>query len=409
MNVLQIIPSMDPDSGGTSQGIRNIIPELEQLGVYNEVLCLDDPANNFTGKDPFITTAIGHTKGPWRHSPKLVPWLVDNLGRFDVVIVNALWLYHGYAIRKALQQYKKLGTSAGKELKCPKIFVMPHGMLDPYFQRTPGRRIKALRNRAYWKLIESKLVNNSDGLLFTCEQELLLARETFRPYRPAREINIGYGVIAPPPFETVMKEALLERCPGIKGHPFILFLSRIHEKKGTAHLIKAYLELVITGKEMNGKYPGTAPIPKLIIAGPGLDTPYGKKIQLMVAASPEIKNKVIFPGMLTGNAKWGAFYQCEAFILPSHQENFGIAVVEALACGKPVLISNQVNIWREIVGVGGGLVADDTEKGTLTLLESWQKLSVQQKEIMGANATMAYENHFKIESAAKKLLQALAD
>ena len=79
--------------------------------------------------------------------------------------------------------------------------------------------------------------------------------------------------------------------------------------------------------------------------------------------------------MLTGHAKWGAFYGAEAFILPSHQENFGIAVVEALACGKPVLISKQVNIWHEIIEGGGGLVEEDTTAGTLRLLESWQRLS----------------------------------
>ena len=61
--------------------------------------------------------------------------------------------------------------------------------------------------------------------------------------------------------------------------------------------------------------------------------------------------------MLTGDLKWGALHAAEAFILPSHQENFGIAVVEALACGKPVLISDKVNIWREIEADGACLVA----------------------------------------------------
>jgi glycosyltransferase involved in cell wall biosynthesis len=73
-------------------------------------------------------------------------------------------------------------------------------------------------------------------------------------------------------------------------------------------------------------------------------------------------------GMLAGDSKWGALYGCEAFVLPSHQENFGIAVVEALACGKPVLISDQVNIWREIVEDGAGLVEEDTEEGVEKLL-----------------------------------------
>ncbi len=68
--------------------------------------------------------------------------------------------------------------------------------------------------------------------------------------------------------------------------------------------------------------------------------------------------------MLTGDLKWGAFRAAEAFVLPSHQENFGIAVVEALACGKPVLISDKVNIWREIVEDGAGLCRPRHPGGT---------------------------------------------
>ena len=63
--------------------------------------------------------------------------------------------------------------------------------------------------------------------------------------------------------------------------------------------------------------------------------------------------------MLTGDAKWGAFFASEAFILPSHQENFGIAVAEALGCGKPVLLADKVNIAEEIAEDGAGLMELD--------------------------------------------------
>ena len=73
------------------------------------------------------------------------------------------------------------------------------------------------------------------------------------------------------------------------------------------------------------------------------------------------------PGMLQGDMKWGALNAAEVFCLPSHQENFGIAVAEALGCGTPVLISDKVNIWREIEADGAGLVDDDTVDGTSEL------------------------------------------
>ena len=405
MKVLRIIPSMNPSSGGPCRGIRNIIPELEKLGIYNEVVCLDAPLHNFLEKDGFTITSLGPSKGAWQYSPKLIPWLLDNLSRFDVVIVHALWLYHGYAFYKAFKKYKKLHNGMGRELNYPKFFVMPHGMLDPYFQQASERKIKAMRNWAYWKLIESKLVNNADGLLFTCKMELLLAREPFRPYHPKQEINIGYGVEPPPPFETTMCSAFHEKCPQVKDQPFILFLSRIHEKKGIDHLIEAYGNVLDNMQGHKKSVGGKPSFPKLVIAGPGLETPYGKKMQQLVSESGTLQESVFFPGMLTGNAKWGAFYLSEAFILPSHQENFGIAVVEALACGKPVLISNQVNIWREIIEVGGGVVEEDTTAGTQKLLEAWLRISCKEKKVMGDQALSSYINNFSIIHAAKRFSQ----
>ena len=404
MNVLHIIPSMNPDSGGTSQGIRNIIPELEKLGIKNEVVCLDDPSDKFLTKDPFINTALGPSKGPWQYSSKLIPWLFENIGRFDVIIVNALWLYHGYAFRKALKKYQK--AYGNGDVKTPKFFVMPHGMLDPYFQQAPERKIKALRNWLYWKLIESKLVNTADGMLFTCEAELLLARKPFYPYHPKKEFNVGYGAEVPPVYNDRMTSAFFEKCPEVKGQPYFLFLSRIHEKKGVDHLIEAYSNVLDTF-ENNGIDNATSVLPKLVIAGPGIETPFGKRIEELVATSTKLHESVYFPGMLAGDAKWGAFYAAEAFVLVSHQENFGIAVVEALACGKPVLISKQVNIWHEIIEGGGGIVEDDTTLGAIKILKGWNKLTRDEIEAMGTNALRVYENYFRIETAAKKLKEVL--
>ncbi|PTX21471.1 glycosyltransferase involved in cell wall biosynthesis [Pontibacter mucosus] len=422
MNILRVIASMDPYQGGPCQGIRNAIPELRKLGARNEVVCLDSPQATYLVKDEFLIHALGPRKGPWQYSAKLVPWLLANLGRFDAVVVHGLWLYHGYAVRKAVYLLKKRQKTRGEsQNKIPRLYVMPHGMLDPYFQRAKERKLKAVRNWFYWKLVESHVVNEADGLLFTCEQELQLAREPFQPYSPRQVVNVGYGIADPPAFEQEMQQAFALQCPQLQGQPYLLFLSRIHEKKGVDLLLRAYAfirtsklkpkaEPVLissTVDELVETMPVENNFPKLVIAGPGLETPYGHSIQELVNESPELHSSVFFPGMLTGEAKWGAFYGCEAFILPSHQENFGIAVVEALACGKPVLISDQVNIWKEIRNGKGGLVAKDTLDGAQQLLQEWQSLPDSSRESMGLKARETFEKCFAIRPAAHRFLSAL--
>ena len=112
-------------------------------------------------------------------------------------------------------------------------------------------------------------------------------------------------------------------------------------------------------------------------------------------------------GHLSGDAKWGAIYGCEAFILPSHQENFGIAVAEALACSKPVIITNKINIFREIENGGGGIVDDDTLEGMVANLKEWICLNSVSKVKMGKDAYKVYQNHFDSKSAAERLVAVL--
>lgn len=385
---------MDQAKGGLSQGIRNTVPELEKLGVTNTIVCLDPPTASYLDDEKSNIIALG-SKGPWAYSSKLMPWLKQNIRQYDVVVIHGLWLYHSIATTKAYLWAAKQASNGSNLFK---LFVMPHGMLDPYFQTAKERKLKALRNWTYWKIIESKVVNNADGLLFTCQKELQLARIPFNPYKPKREINVGFGTEEPPPYSTEMSNAFYSACPQVKGKNFILFLSRIHQKKGVDLLLQAYKNLTQKGIDL----------PDLVIAGPGIDKPYGVTLKEMVGQEENLKNKIFFPGMLSGITKWGAFYQCDAFVLTSHQENFGIAVVEAMACSKSVLISNQINISNEIEKDHAGLVSDNTLLAIENQLYKWVGLTGNKKIEMGQRARRSYEKNFAITSSARKFYDAIS-
>lgn len=397
MRVLRLIGSMDPKTGGPCQGIRNSITELSKMGVYNEVVCLDAPTAAYLGKDPFSIHALGPGKSSWCYSDKLLPWLLENMPQFDVLIVHGLWLYPSYAARVARKQLLQQ-VLQGVAHKVPKLFIMPHGMLDPYFQKASSRRLKAIRNWLYWKLIEHKVVRDADGVFFTSETELEMARIPFRPYQPKWEHNVGYGIQAPPSYEPTMRIAFQAHCPTLGDEPYLLFLSRIHEKKGVDLLIKAYAELQEQRSDL----------PKLVIAGPGLETPFGAKLQQFVKEKAVLNQKILFTGMLSGPAKWGSLYGCEAFILPSHQENFGIAVAEALACGKPVLISNQVNIWQEIIKANAGIEFVASQDGVSSGLTKWLNLAALQKHEMAQWSFMLFLNRYAIGPNAQRFLTAVS-
>ncbi len=398
MKILHIISGVNPKNGGPIQGIRNYQNSLFYLGVERHIATFEDPNDILLWDFPETLKfhALGKPKTSWQYNSKLIPFLINEASNYDVLIINGLWTYHSYAVTKAIQNIKKKSSNQ----KLPKVYVMPHGMLDPWFQKDKTRRLKAIRNFFYWHLIEKKVINTSDGLLFTCEEELFLARNTFSGYHPKKEQNIGYGIEAPPPLSEELKIAFKSHCNFNTLEPYLLFLSRIHPKKGVDLLIRAYCEL-LSDLEFANK------IPNLIIAGPGIESEYGKKLLEFIEENPNIKPKINFVGHLFGETKWSAIYGCEAFVLPSHQENFGIAVAEALACNKPVLITNKVNIYIEIEQGGAGIISDDTLAGTINNLKNWLNLSTEVKEKMSENAYFVYETNFGVKNAAIRLIESI--
>ncbi len=127
----------------------------------------------------------------------------------------------------------------------------------------------------------------------------------------------------------------------------------------------------------------------------GLRADYGRNWRLRLRGLGS-RAACIGRGMLEGDLKWGALRSAEAFVLPSHQENFGVAVVEALACGLPVLISDKVNIWPDIVEDGAGIVNSDTAAGTYQSLMTWLGLPVEERQRMASNGVTCFHKRYEM-------------
>lgn len=385
--LLRVISSMNPKTGGPSQGIRNLNPLIAENFCQVEVVCLDEEDENYRLEDKFVIHKVGKGKTSFQYNPKLYSWLKDNLGNYDFVSVHGIWQYHNYAVYKAIKTLKK------NNQRTPKVVIMAHGMLDPYFQKATTRKWKALRNELVWHLTEKRAINAADALFFTCEEELLLARTTFKGYHPKKEINVGYGIQKPPLFRVEMKAAFEQKCPELQTKKYWLFISRIDPKKGVDLLIDAYNKLTFANHEL----------PDLVIAGP-VDSVYAQQMIKKANRNPQIH----FPGMLTGDSKWGAFYGCEAYLLPSHQENFGIAIVEAMACRKPVLITKNINIWCEIeAGKGGWILETVVQNAIEQLLLVIAKQTDEALSHKGERAYETYSTKFDVESCAGIFVSAL--
>jgi glycosyltransferase involved in cell wall biosynthesis len=111
--------------------------------------------------------------------------------------------------------------------------------------------------------------------------------------------------------------------------------------------------------------------------------------------------------MLTGDAKWGALRAAETLVLPSRSEGFPVAVIEAMACGVPVLISDQVRIWQEVQDSGGGLIAGADVSGITGMLERWLQLPPDKRESMKRTAQEGYLERFAPDVALERFVSTL--
>jgi len=379
MKLLYPIHSVNAAAGGPIESLKQIAPIMASMGHSTDVVSLDDPRAPWTRGLPFTVYAVGPGKGTYGYSPNLVPWLRNYAQSYDAVIVRGLWQYHSFATWRVL-----------RNSRTPYV-VFPHGMLDPWFKR--AFPLKHAKKWMYWPWAEYRVLRDAKAVLFTSEQERVAARESFWLYR-CNEIVVNYGTSEPAGDSTAQKEAFFARHPALRGKRLVLFLGRIHPKKGCDLLIEAFAEIL-------GRHPDC----HLVMAGPdqvGWQTKLTK-----LAQEKHIAHAITWPGIITGDIKYGAIKAAEVFALPSHQENFGIAVAEALACGTPVLISRKVNIWREVEQDEAGIVANDDPEGTCQLLHSWLALRSKDRHFMRERAVECFRNRFEIKKSAESILAAI--
>lgn len=378
MKILHVIPSLDPGDGGPVEAVRQLSMVSCDAGHLSEVACLD-PLGAPWLEDLSLKV---HTLGPglsgYRYAKGFVTWLRAHASAYDHVVVHGLWQYTGFGTWLALR-----GTGTPYS-------VYTHGMLDPWFKRTYP--LKHLKKWIYWPWAEYRVLRDAQAVLFTCEEERIQARGSFWLYH-CNEVVVNFGTTTPPGDPRAQKQAFLARFPELRGKRLLLYLGRIHPKKGCDLLIEAFASVT------------RDPALHLVMAGPDQ---VGWQAQLeRQTRQLGIEPSITWTGRLSGEVKWGALRAAEAFVLPSHQENFAIAVVEAMACGVPVLISNKVNIWREILADGAGLVADDSLEGTVQLLSQWLTTTQARKHTIQQNTRHSFAKRFEIHQAARSLLSNL--
>lgn len=381
MRLLHVVHTLNPEAGGPSESVRMFVRAHQRAGNEVEVATLDGPSDGPNG-DAFqgLLTCPVHPCGPGKSnygfSPKLDQWLKANRERFDGVIVNGVWQYHGVATRKAMAGHKR-------------YVVFAHGMLDPYFKnRYPLKHLKKL---VYWIMQEHRTLNAAQAVCFTSEEEKRVAAGGF-PFASFKRVVVPYGTMGPSGEPEALKAAFFENWPAVRGRKFLLFLGRIHPKKGCDLLIEAFAKAAQLGLQ-------------LVMAGPD-ETGWGNELRAR-AEKLGIADRITWTGMLRGDAKWGALYSAQAFILPSHQENFGIAVADALACGTVPIISDKVNIAPDVAGDGAGLMETDTLEGTVRLIERFQALSDEELATMRAAALACYQRRYALGNAAQEVYKAL--
>jgi glycosyltransferase involved in cell wall biosynthesis len=253
----------------------------------------------------------------------LARWLARHIEEFDVVHIHALF---SFATIPAAFFARRRGVP---------YIVRPLGTLNEWGMKNRRPWLKKL---SFW-MLESRILKHAALIHYTSEQERDEANRL--PVSAPSEIIPN---ALPGDSPVCPRGRFRARHPELQGRKIVLFLSRLDAKKGIDLLLSAFAQV-------RRQIPSAV----LVLAGEGAPSfVNGLKAQAEALA---IGSEVHWAGFLTGADKWSALADADVFVLPSHSENFGIAVLEAMAAGTPVIVSDQVALHRAITRAHAGLVA----------------------------------------------------
>jgi glycosyltransferase involved in cell wall biosynthesis len=348
VRVVHYLPFIRLELGGVVRAVLDFCRVLAEHGHPTTLVCADRrdvPADwpHHPGGDPRLPRVVvlePQTGVVRRLTPRAQSQLAGALRDADVLHLHAMW-------EPTNVQAAKVARRAAKP-----YVLSPHGMLDDWSMAQ-----SRLKKRLFLALKGNRLLRNAARVHCTAQGELDQAQK----WLPA-----GKGVVLPlifdlSPFQTAPGPALarqafapLREAP--RDMPVLLFLSRVHPKKGLDALIDAAAELQRRGRPA-----------LLLIAGPG-DEPYVESLRQR-ADRLGVGERVHFLGMVRGQEKVSLYQAADLFVLPTSQENFGLVLLEAMASGTPVVTTKGVDIWPELQRAGA-IITDQSPTELAAAIEA---------------------------------------
>lgn len=321
MKVLHVIPSISSSWGGTSFALRNVVSVERLAGLSPSVLACDSPDSIRSEFAPTEVMELPRSfPSRFHRSAAANSWLRKNLGAFQHVAIHGVW---SFLPVEAAVLARRLGVPYS---------IRPHGSLDPF-----DLQKKAVLKRLMGPLLLRPVLDGAQFLLCTStiEAEKAITYGS-RVDRRCLYLPVGGGVLAG-------DRSSFRKSIGVgPNHSVILFLGRIDYKKGLNLLVEA---MSLVGQRF----------PEAILAVAGVGPHRYVDSMKRLASSLCVAGQIRWLGFLAGKRKADAIAGSDVFALPSKNENFGVAVVEALAAGLPVLVSNNVYIHPEVVPAAGWL------------------------------------------------------